>query len=114
MIENVNNREEGEFFRQQFLDIEKTIQTMPKTYEQDGMGDNAVAHLHYFMGGYDWYITEKDMDGGTPQAFGLAKIHTAEIGYISIDELVKNGAELDLYWEPKTLAKIRQRLNTDT
>lgn len=66
---------------------------MPKTYEQDGKGDQATAHLHYFLNGSDWYITEKDMDGGIQQAYGYAILNgddeCAEVGYISIEELTR-------------------------
>lgn len=37
----------------------RRVATMPKTYETDGQGGAAIAHLHYFSGGGDWYITEK-------------------------------------------------------
>jgi hypothetical protein len=103
--------EEKEFFMLKFISLAKLIQNMPGTYAQDGMGDAAVAHLHYFLGGSDWYITEKDMQGGVQQAFGFAILNgdivCAEIGYISIDELVRHGAELDLYWLPATLGDIK-------
>lgn len=87
------------------------IETMPKTYEQDGLGDAAVAHLHYFRGSVDAWITEKDKGDGSEdtaqyQAFGKQSFYgpdSAEMGYISIKELIENGVELDLYWEPKTL-----------
>ena len=32
------------------------------------------------------------------------------MGYISIDELIKHGAELDLYWNPKTVGEIKAKL----
>lgn len=32
----------------------------------------------------------------------------AELGYISIAEIVRSGVELDLYWTPKTLAEVRK------
>ena len=79
---------------------------MPKTYETDGQGLKAVAHLHYFTPAFDFYITEKDRSGGTKQAFGLACAHERELGYISIRQLVEAGADLDLHWTPKTLAEI--------
>lgn len=88
------------------------IDNMPKTYEQDGLGNQAVAHLHYFRGGMDWYITEKDMGDGDGageqiQAFGLVNLgYGPELGYISITELLMEGVEFDLYWEPKTLAEL--------
>jgi hypothetical protein len=109
--------EESDFFIEKGLEIAKTLKTMPKTYEQDGLGDKSIVHLHYFLGNADWYITEKDM-GECPdskevseqlQAFGLADLGMGypELGYISIEELKSVGAELDLYWTPKTLAEVK-------
>ena len=63
--------EEKAFFRDLVMQWSRTIADMPKTYEQDGKGARAVAHLHYFLNGWDWYITEKDASGGGLQAFGL-------------------------------------------
>lgn len=65
--------------------------------------------MHYFTSNGDFYITEKDIDDGVTQAFGLASIGDSypELGYISITELVKNGAEIDLHFEPKTLSEIK-------
>ncbi len=82
---------------------------MPKTYEQDGKGDDAVVYLHYFRGDMDWYITEKDMEAEQHQAFGLADLGMGfpELGYINISELIDNNVELDLYWEPKTLREVK-------
>lgn len=101
--------EEGQFFRDKVKDLADQIASMPATYGQDGKGDQAVAHLHYFSSGADWYITEKDMDGGVDQAFGLADLGDGgELGYISIRELTAlAGVELDLHWSPKTLGEIR-------
>ena len=82
---------------------------MPKTYATDGQGDQAIAHLHYFTGGCDWYITETDCENAQHQAFGLACIHEDELGYISIVELLRCRAELDLYFKPTTLAAIRAK-----
>lgn len=105
--------EEGPFFLQKFIDLAQQIATMPKTYEQDGKGDQATAHLHYFVGGCDWFITEKDMDGGIQQAYGYAIINgddeMAECGYISIEEITRCGAELDLHFTPCTLAEIKAK-----
>lgn len=106
--------EESTFFSQTARGLSLLIATMPKSYETDGEGFHAVAQLHYFKGGCDWYITEKDAGckfDGTPgkqlQAFGLADLgYGAELGYISIAELIENGVELDLYWTPKPLAQI--------
>lgn len=101
--------EEKQFFFDKMVEIQKTIENMPQSYETDGQGMKAVAYLHYFVGAGDWYITEKDMQGGVKQAFGLADPFGdgGELGYISIEELAQAGAELDLYWTPKTLAEIK-------
>lgn len=101
------NGEEWPFFQAKIAEIAATIASMPKTYEQDGKGDDAVAFLHYFFGSWDWYITEKDMLGnGTAQAFGLVKGFASELGYISIGEITDAGAELDLHWTPCPLASV--------
>lgn len=92
-------------------DMYKAVTTMPKTYEQDGKGDEAIVYLHYFNGGSDWYITENDKEMPPKQAFGYVVLNgdtqNAELGYISITELVQNGVELDLHFEPKTLKEIK-------
>lgn len=101
--------EEWKFFADKMKELSSVIGGMPKTYDQDGMGDAAVAHLHYFRGAADWYITEKDMEGkGTEQAFGLADLgYGGELGYISIDELISAGVELDFHFAPKTVGQIK-------
>lgn len=101
--------EERTFFREKLRYLEVTVNTMPVTYAQSELGDEAVVHLHYFMGGMDWWITEKDVQGGTPQAFGLVDMGDGpELGYISIDDLVATrGMDVDLHWEPKTLAQVK-------
>ena len=101
--------EEGAFFVGKMIEYAERIATMPKTYETDGHGDQAIAHLHYFTGGCDWYITETDCGDEQHQAFGLACIHEDELGYISIVELLRCRAELDLHFTPTTLATIRQK-----
>lgn len=107
IIGNIKS-EEGTFFYDKINEMADLIKNMPVTYEQDGKGDNAIAYLHYFKGGMDWYITEKDKENEQLQAFGLVFMcDDAELGYISIIELLKNNIELDLYFEPKTLKEIK-------
>ncbi len=106
--------EEGEFFKAKINEMAERITTMPKTYDQDGKGNEAVVHLHYFKGSCDWYITERDVETpdepGQHQAFGLADFgYGGELGYISIVELIRNGVELDLYWNPVTLGAVKSK-----
>jgi len=105
--------EEGEFFKTKMVEMANLIRNMPKTYEQDGKGNDAIVSLHYFHGGFDWYITEKDMGDGTAdsaqwQAYGYADMGYPEMGYICIAELIANGVELDLHFEPRTLAEVKK------
>jgi hypothetical protein len=102
--------EERQFFFDKLVELGDRVATMPKTYEQDGKGEEAIAYLHYFIGACDWYITEKDAEAEQLQAFGLADLgYGAELGYIAITELIKHGAELDMYFTPATLASIKAK-----
>ena len=89
--------------------IEKTINSMPVVYEQDGKGDDAIVYLHYFKGGLDWYIIERDVSAEQHRAFGYARHWDGlEAEYISIKKLIEHGVELDLYWTPKTIGEIKR------
>ena len=102
--------EEHQYMLDKIKQVSTTIETMPKTYQQDGLGDKAVVYLHYFRGGMDWHITEKDMEFEQLQAFGLADLgYGAELGYIWLGEITSAGVELDLYWTPKTLAAVKAK-----
>lgn len=107
--------EEKEHFKKILQDLKATIENMPKTYETDGMGDNAPITLHYFLGGSDWWIIEKDMEEEQLQAFGYVCLNgwkdCAELGYISIEELIMVGAELDLHFTVKTIGEIKKELH---
>ena len=113
ILQSNTKGEEGEFFNSKIKELKNLFETMPKTYEQDGKGKDAIAYLHYFKNGCDWYITERDMEQEQLQAFGLACLNGdyPEIGYISIVELLSIGAELDLYWMPKTIREIEKEKN---
>jgi len=101
--------EESAFFVAKLAELAERVKTMPKTYEQGGKGDQAMVFLHYFRGDMDFFITERDCEEGPQyQAFGLADLgHGGELGYISIADLIARGVELDLYFEPKTLADVK-------
>lgn len=105
--------EEKQFFIDKVCEMGNLVASMPHTYQQDGKGEQAIAYLHYFHGGFDWYITEKDMSATAEkpeqmQAFGLACMHENELSYIYIDELIKAGVELDLHFTPRPLAECRK------
>jgi len=112
--------EEGEYFRNKLVEMAGVVDKMPATQEQDGLGDKAVAHLHYFVGNCDWWITEKDAgapddgpDDGQLQAFGLASLgFEPELGYISLQELFSVNAELDLHFKPITLGEVQKKFDS--
>lgn len=101
--------------------LAETISTMPATYETENIKENdKIIHLHYFRGGSDWYIIEKDkgakddpVPGMQSQAYGYAILNgdeiNAEWGYISIEELIKNNVELDFYWNKKTFGELKKK-----
>ena len=97
--------EESDFFRVKMVELVELFDTMPATRGQEGVKD-PVAYLHYFVGGADWYITERDMEVAQHQAFGFARMFAGcgECGYISIVELIQNGVELDLHFTPVALS----------
>ena len=85
---------------------------MPKTYEQDGKGDQAIVYLHYFAGGQaNAWITECDREPKQHQAFGLADLFGdgGEVGYISLVEWLSNNAELDFHFTRCTLGELRRK-----
>jgi hypothetical protein len=113
----IRTSEERDFFIGKMVELESLIGSMPGTYEQRELGMNSIAHLHYFTGGADWWIIEKDK--GHPeddpedfqaQMYGYARFahmpEYADTGYISLPEIIKAGAELDFHWKARTLAEI--------
>ena len=114
--------EEGEYFADLVKKLVWRIKGMPVTYNtEDVATPDKVLHLHYFKGGVDAWIVERDV-GDTPghngegeqiQAYGKITLcgdgwEGAEWGYISIAELIEAGVELDLYWT-ETTAKEMER-----
>jgi len=111
--------EEGKFFEDKIAELAALVQAMPSGGATDGQGEEAIVQLHYFKGGADWWIIEKDEgspddapeEKGRPlQAFGLADLFGdgGELGYISIDEVTGLHGELDLHWSTKTLRECRR------
>lgn len=107
--------ESADEFREIVYRMHRTITGMPKTYEQEAKGEDAIVHLHYFGGSSDWYITERDADpdgDGQVQASGLADLYGdgGESGYINIKELCELPGRymfnLDFHFTPRTLREV--------
>lgn len=113
----IRGSEERDFYIDKMIELAGRIRTMPVTYQQDGLGDAAVAHLHYFTPGSDFYITEKDMNpeeenpsGYQMQAYGYACVNGEhDMGYIAIPEILAAGAELDFHFAPKSIGRLTGR-----
>ncbi len=105
--------EERQYFLSLLNDLKDKILKMPKPYETTEQGMDAPVSLHYFQGGSDWYIVEKDSSEEQLQAFGYACLNgdkiNAEMGYINIEELIKCDVELDLYWTPTALRNVMHK-----
>lgn len=102
---------EAPAFDAKISEIHQLVHTMPKTYEQNSLGENAIVYLHYFNGSADAFITERDVEQQQEQAFGLMDLFGdgGELGYISLSEITEGGMDLDFYWTPKTLAEVRKQ-----
>ena len=112
--------EEGEYFADLLTKLMWCIKSAPVTYNtEDVETADKVLQLHYFKGGIDAWIVERDVgdtadqngEGEQHQAFGKITVmgggwEEAEWGYISIADLIANGVELDLHWDAKTVKEM--------
>ena len=104
--------EERSWFETRMVEISNILKTLPDLGKTDGQGDSVMMQLHYFTSGADWYISE--LDTTTLNAFGWVDLgYGGELGYISIKELLKNSAELDLHFEPTSLGSIKKKSNVN-
>jgi len=88
---------------------------IPKLYETEETPlEDKLIHLHFFIGGCDWYIAERSDDG---LFWGFAclngDLQNAEWGYISFTELqslsvgpLEIDCELEEFWRIKPAREI--------
>ena len=84
---------------------------IPKLYEQDNKGLNAIAYVKFFTpdSNWTWYAIEFD---GNDIFFGLVDGLCKELGYFSLSELESVRGPLglkiekDLYFEPTILEEL--------
>jgi hypothetical protein len=89
------------------------LSQIPKLYETEHLPlEDKVVHLHFFIGGCDWYVVETD---GVDICFGYAILNNdfqcAEWGYVSLTELKSiniGGIEVDcdLHWNNPTANQV--------
>ena len=89
---------------------------LPRLYETEQVGlKDKLIHLHFFIGGSDWYAIEFD---GQDTFWGFAILNgdnlNAEWGYFSLTELqqirvggwVEVDCELEEHWEVRPASRI--------
>ncbi len=81
--------------------LNEQLSKMPKLYEQESLGFDAVVYAHYFGGTTDVFLTECSGD----DAFGYVILNgdyeNSELGYVSIRSLTEiEFLNLDFFWEP--------------
>jgi len=94
---------------------------IPKLYEcEDVPVQDKVIHLHFFIGGCDWFISETDRED---MMFGFCilngDLQNAEWGYVSLSELrpiksrgwLEIDCELEEHWKVRPAKEIEQILN---
>jgi hypothetical protein len=89
--------------------------TIPKLYEQEGLGAAAIVHAKFFLPGsvWTWYVVEFD---GEDLCFGLVVGMETELGYFTISELedleaaIGRAVERDLHWTAITMGEVRKRI----
>jgi hypothetical protein len=88
------------------------LSKIPKLYETEHIPlQEKLIHLHFFIGGCDWYVAEYD---GEDIFWGFAILNddfqNAEWGYISLSELksVKVGGWLEIDCELEEFWKVRK------
>lgn len=88
---------------------------LPKLYEQEWLGEDAVIYLKFFdpCSNWTWYATEYD---GVDTFFGLVIGFETELGYFSLKELkdckgaLGLGIERDIHFEPCTIRELKHYL----
>jgi Protein of unknown function (DUF2958) len=89
---------------------------LPKLYEQEELGEQAIAHVKFFTPwtNWTWYATEGQNEDGDFIFFGLVVGMETELGYFSLNELESVQGpfglriERDLHWTPRTLEEARR------
>ena len=94
---------------------EELLNQVPRLYATEHIPlKEKVIHLHFFIGGCDWYVAEYD---GDDLFFGFAVLNddmpNSEWGYFTLSELKDiniHGLEIDrdLYWKPTPAKEIER------
>jgi len=90
---------------------------LPKLYQQDGKGDEAIVYAKFFTpdAQWTWYVTEGEMnEDGDFEFFGLTIGFEAELGYFNLSQLQEVRGQLglpierDLHFKRTTMGEVRK------
>ena len=94
------------------------LEKIPKLYETEDIPvKEKEIHLHFFIGGCDWYISETD---GEDIMFGFCILNqdylNSEWGYVSLSELrpLKVGGWLEVDCELESIWKVKKANEVET
>ena len=125
VLQDIFKGEESKFVFDIARILSGIIQNMPASYETESIDTpDKIVYLHYFHGGSDWYIIEKDKGnpeddaeaglivGGQYQAFGYVILNgdtqNSEWGNVNIQELIENDVEIDFHFEPIKFSELKR------
>ena len=93
----------------------KRFDKVPRLYETENVPlKEKLVHLHFFIGGCDWYICETD---GKDIMWGFCILNDdyemAEWGYVSLSELrsIKIDGWIEVYCEIEELWKVKRAVD---
>lgn len=96
---------------------EKSKETIPKLYATENTPlEKKIIHQRYEIREIGFYWLVAELDKKKNLAFGYANLNNddfAEWGYIDIDELLVNGAELDNEWKPCSYREATERITKE-
>jgi hypothetical protein len=118
----IRSSEEKDFFISAILRLAAFVEAMPQTYQNKD--SDPYVWLHYFGGGYDSWLIEKDkgdkddpVKGVQHEAFGYVRWEhmpeCAEVGYVSLPEAFQHMRflNLDYHFTPCRLSELKARLD---
>ena len=96
---------------------EKLKERIPKLYATENIPcKKKIIHQRYQIEDLEFYWLIAELDKKKNLAFGYANLNDdelAEWGYIDIDELLENGAELDKEWKPCTYKEATDKISKE-
>ena len=95
------------------IPTKERLDIIPRLYETESVQlRDKIVHLHFFIGGSDWYVCEYD---GKDVFFGFAILNgdliNAEWGYVALTELININhlgveVDFDLHWKIRRACEV--------